>query len=134
MKRLNWLIFPSILATTFAIASAAIGNPIQTPLTSAVTVTGNSGGSQSSQCGFIAGTPSQVVVVSQTTPLRFKVVQGAGQPTLRITGPVNQCAMAEGSSGGTIEIPGVWQPGTYSVFVGDRAQGSYPFTLSISPE
>ncbi len=134
MKRVNWLIFPSVLATAFAIAPMAYGSPIQTPLANAITVTGNSGGSQSSQCGFISGTPSQVVVVSQPTPLRFKVVQGAGQPTLRISGPVNQCAMAEGSAGGTIEIPGVWQPGTYSVFVGDRAQGSYPFTLSISPE
>jgi len=134
MKRVNWLIFPSVLAGILAIAPIAHSNPIQTPLANAVTVTGNSGGSQSSQCGFISSTPSQVVVVSQPTPLRFKVVQGAGQPTLRISGPVNQCAMAEGSSGGTIEIPGVWQPGTYSIFVGDRAQGSYPYTLSISPE
>ncbi|MBW4659425.1 MAG: hypothetical protein KME15_12180 [Drouetiella hepatica Uher 2000/2452] len=133
MKRANWLILSSVLAA-FAIAPIAYGGPIQTPLASAVTVTGSSGGAQSSQCGFISDTPSQVVVVSQPTPLRFKVVQGAGQPTLRISGPVNQCAMAEGSSGGTIEIPGVWQPGTYSVFVGDRAQGSYPYTLSISPE
>lgn len=133
MKRANWSIFSSVLAV-FAIAPIAYGGSIQTPLASAVTVTGSSGGAQSSQCGFISNTPSQVVVVNQPTPLRFKVVQGAGQPTLRISGPVNQCAMAEGSSGGTIEIPGVWQPGTYSVFVGDRAQGSYPYTLSISPE
>lgn len=133
MKRLNWMVIPTALAATFAVATVAHSNPIQTPLSAPVTVTGSSGGSQASQCGFISSTPSQVIVVSQATPLRFKVVQAEGQPTLRITGPVNQCAMAEGSAGGTIEIPGVWQPGTYSVFVGDRAQGRYPYTLSISP-
>ncbi|NJR66849.1 MAG: hypothetical protein HC772_18545 [Leptolyngbyaceae cyanobacterium CRU_2_3] len=61
-------------------------------------------------------------------------VQGQGQITLWITGPVNRCGMADGSSGGTIEVPAVWQPGTYSVFVGDRSQGSFPYTLSINQE
>jgi hypothetical protein len=133
MKRINWMLIPTALATTLAIATAAHGNPIQTPLSSVMTVTGNSGGSQSSQCGFIAGAPNQVIVVNQPTPLRFKV-QSQGQPTLWITGPVNRCVMADNYSGGAIEVPGVWQQGTYSVFVGDRTQGSHPFTLSISPE
>jgi hypothetical protein len=133
MKNMNWMTVPTALAATLVMATVAHGNPVQTPLASVVTVTGNSGGSQSSQCGFISATPSQVIVVGQPTPLRFKV-QGQGQPTLWITGPVNRCVMADNYSGGTIEVPAVWQPGTYSVFVGDRAQGSFPFTLSISQE
>lgn len=124
---------PTAIAATLAIATAVYGNPVQTPLAAPVTVTGNSGGGQSSQCGFIANAPSQVIVVSQPTPLRFQL-QSQGQPTLWITGPVNRCVMADGLSGGAIELPGVWEQGTYSVYVGDLNQGSHPFTLSITQE
>ena len=133
MSRKNWMVIPTALAMTFSIAATTHSNPVQTPLASPITVDGNSGGAQSSQCGFIAASPNQVIVVAQPTPLRFKL-KGEGQPTLWITGPVNRCVMADGYSGGTIEVPGVWQQGTYSVFVGDRTQGSHPFTLSISQE
>jgi hypothetical protein len=134
MKRRNhWLIIPTALAATFAIASSAHSSPIQTPLSSPVTVTGSSGGSQSSQCGFISGTPSQVIIVSQPTPLRLSL-QGQGQPTLWIKGPVNRCVMADDLAGGKIEVPGVWEQGTYSVFVGDRSQNGHPYRLSITQE
>ncbi|MBD3880569.1 hypothetical protein IFO70_02240 [Phormidium tenue FACHB-886] len=133
MNRRKWMTIPTALAMTFAVTTAAHSNPVQTPLAAPITVNGNSGGGQSSQCGFIANTPNQVVVVGQPTPLRFKL-QGQGQPTLWITGPVNRCVMADDYSAGTIEVPGVWQEGTYSVFVGDRTQSSHPFTLSISQE
>jgi hypothetical protein len=133
MKRhIRWLAF-STIAAALSIAPAAYSNPVQTPLASPVSVSGSSGGAQSSQCGFIAGSPSQVVVVNQPTPLRFKL-QGQGQPTLWITGPVNRCVMADQFSGGSIEVPGVWEQGTYSVYVGDRNQGSFPYTLSINQE
>lgn len=135
MKRqVNWLVMlPTALAATLAIATVAHGQAIQTPLAAPVTVTGTSGGAQSSECGFISGTPSQVVTVNQPTPLRFKL-ESQGQPTLWITGPVNRCVMADGLSGGTIELPGVWEQGTYSVYVGDSNQANYPFTLSITQE
>ena len=133
MSRKKWVAIPTALAMTFSIAAMAYSNPVETPLAAPITVDGTSGGAQSSQCGFIADKPTQVVVVSQPTPLRFKL-QGQGQPTLWITGPVNRCVMADGYSGGTIDVPGVWQQGTYSVFVGDRTQTSHPFTLSISQE
>lgn len=129
-RQMNWLAFPTAVAATFAVATIAYSNPVQTPLASPVTVTGSSGGAQQSDCGFISGTPSQVIVVNEPTPLRFKL-QSQGQPTLWITGPVDRCVMAAGSS---IELPGVWEQGTYSVYVGDLSQGSHPFTLSITQE
>jgi hypothetical protein len=128
----NWLIIPTALAATLAIATTANSNPVQAPLSSPITVRGSSGGSQSSQCGYISNTPSQVVVVNQPSPLRFQL-QSQGQPTLWITGPVNRCVMADAYSEGKIDVPGVWAQGTYSVFVGERDQSSHPYTLSIAP-
>lgn len=131
-RRLSWII-PIGVAALVAAALPARSNPVQTPLASPVTVTGSSGGAEASQCGYIPGSPSQVVVVNQPTPLRFRL-QGQGQPTLWITGPVNRCVMADSFSGGTIEVPGVWEQGTYSVYVGDLGQSSHPYTLSITQE
>lgn len=134
-KMLNWTIIPTALAATFAIittASTGALAEVQTPLSAAVTVSGSSGEVQS-QCGFHAGSPAQVLVVNQPSPLLFRV-QSQGQPTLWIRGPVDRCVMADATSGGNIEVPGVWQPGTYSVYVGNQAQGGQPYTLSIIPE
>jgi hypothetical protein len=132
-RRLTWLAVPTAIASTLAIATSAYSNPIQTPLANPITVTGSSGGGQQSQCGFIANAPSQVIVVNEPTPLRFRL-QGQGQPTLWITGPVDRCVMSDGFSGGTIELPGVWEQGTYSVYVGDLNESSHPYTLSITQE
>lgn len=132
MSQINqWVVLPTAIAATFALATFATAQ-VQTPLASTVSTSGNSGQVQS-QCGFIADAPSQVLVVNQATPLRFKV-QSQGQPTLWIQGPVNRCVMADGAAGGTIEVPGVWEKGTYSVFVGNQAQAGQPYTLSIIPE
>lgn len=133
MKRtINWMLLPTTLAATFAMITFASAQTAQTPLASPVTVSGSSGQVQS-QCGFNAGTPTQVLVVNQPTPLRFRL-QGEGKPTLWITGPVDRCVMADDFSGGNIEVPGMWQQGTYSVYAGNQSQGNYPYTLSIIPE
>lgn len=126
---MNWMIVPTALAAVFTIVTTASADTVQTPLASPITVSGSSGQVQS-ECGFNAGSPTQVVVVNQPTPLRF-TVEGQGQPTLWIKGPVNRCVMTPGSS---INVPGVWEQGTYSVFVGNLAEGSHPYTLSIIPE
>ena len=127
----RWMLLPTAIAATFAMATLAAAE-VQTPLAAAVTVSGSSGQVQS-QCGFIANAPSQVVVVNQATPLRF-TVQGQGQPTLWIRGPVERCVMADGYSGGKIEVPGIWEKGTYSVYVGNQVQAGQPYQLSIIPE
>ncbi|MCU0568647.1 MAG: hypothetical protein MUF49_18875 [Oculatellaceae cyanobacterium Prado106] len=124
---------PTAAAMTFAVDTAVYSNPVQTPIAAPLSLSGNSGGAQSSQCGFISAEPIQVLTVDQPTPLRFKL-QAQGSPTLWITGPTNRCVMADTTSNGMIEVPGVWEPGTYSVFVGDMKQGSFPYTLSITQE
>jgi hypothetical protein len=134
-SQFNWSIIPTAIALTLAISASAYSQPVQTPLRSPVVVNGNSGGNQASACGNIAASPSQVVVVNQPTPLRFSV-QGQGQITLLINGPNGrtQCVMADNFSNGTIQIPGVWPAGSYSVYVGDRSSGSHLYTLSITQE
>lgn len=131
-KRFDWMTIPTAIAMTMAIATSVYSTPVQTPLAAPITISGNSGGSQASQCGFIPTEPNQVLVVNQPSPIRIKL-QGQGQSTLWITGPSNRCVMADAANG-TIEVPGVWEQGTYSVFVGDMAQSGHPFTLSITQE
>jgi hypothetical protein len=130
------LIAPVALLATLTAATVAYAD-VQTPIPSGQSVSrGSSGGSQSSQCGFIASSPNEVVrVTGGNASLRF-TVQSEGQPTLLIQGPGgrNQCVMADSYSDGTIEVPGVWEQGTYSVFVGDRDQASHPYTLTIVQE
>lgn len=130
----NWFALPTAIALALGLSGTAIANPIQTPLSTNVVVNGTAAGGQSGQCGFVSSTPTQVVRVTEDfTSLRFSV-QGSGQPTLMVTGSNGrtQCVMADRFSQGAIEIPGVWERGTYSVFVGDRSQGNHPFTLSIT--
>lgn len=129
MKK-HWITLPLALIATLMAAIPTQAETIQTPLTASVTLTGSSGGGQSGQCGFVAGSPNQIVNVTAAAPLRFNLTSG-GQPTLLIKGPVNRCLMG---NGGSVEVVGVWQPGTYEVFVGDQAQGSHPYTLTITPE
>lgn len=133
--RVKWAFLPTTLAMVLALATVAQSNPVQTPLRSPVTVSGNVNATQEGGCGFVGGTPNQVVVVNSPTALKFSL-QGGGQPTLMIAGPGgrNQCVMADNRSGGTVEVPGLWQPGNYSVFVGNRTRGSFPFTLTITQE
>jgi hypothetical protein len=130
------LVVPAALLATLTAATVAQAD-VQTPIPSGQAVSqGSSGGSQSSQCGFIASAPNEVVrVTGGNASLRF-TLQSEGQPTLLIQGPGgrNQCVMADSYSGGNIEVPGVWEEGTYSVFVGDRTQASHPYTLTIVQE
>jgi hypothetical protein len=136
MKLQKWTVVPTALGLALMSSVAALSAPVQTPLSAPVIVTGTSESSQASQCGFLPATPTQIVRVTEAfTSLRFSV-RGGSETTLLISGPGgrNQCVMADSFSGGNIEVPGAWEQGTYSIFVGDRAQGSHPFTLSITPE
>ncbi|MGG6297387.1 hypothetical protein ACQ4M4_23580 [Leptolyngbya sp. AN02str] len=134
--RFQWAAVPFSLAMALAVSASALAQ-IQTPLQSEVVVQGNSGATQSSSCGFIPASASQTVRVTESfTALRFRV-QAGNSTTLLITGPGGRsnCAMAHSQSNGRIEVSGLWEPGVYSVFVGDRNQGSSaPFTLSVLQE
>ncbi len=133
MMKKTRFVLPLAFAIALISATAALSDTVRTPLQSAVTLRGTSGGARSSSCGNISNQPNhQVQVTEAFTSLRFRVESG-GQPTLFIQSSNGQseCVMADGFSGGSIEIPGVWEQGTYSVYVGDRSGQSHNYTLSI---
>ncbi|PSB18471.1 hypothetical protein C7B65_15370 [Phormidesmis priestleyi ULC007] len=133
----RWSVVPTTIAAVLALAGVASSQIVAiSPNSSAVMLNGTSGGTKkdSSCAGFVADTPNHTIQVTADSNLRFSL-KGAGQPTLLITGVKGQavCVQADSLSGGKIEIPGRWIKGNYSVYVGDRAQGRNPYTLSITP-
>lgn len=136
-KHTKWLIIPSV-ALSFAVTTAALAEdsvkitPKLEP--DPLVVKGKSGGEKSSDCGNIAATPSQIIEVTEALPyLRFSVAS-EGQPTLLIEGPGKRhfCVLADTEAGESPEISGYWEAGKYSLYIGDRASGQHPYTLSIS--
>lgn len=96
-------------------------------------LTGTSGGSANRGCGLIGETPNHVINLSGNFNfLRFSV-QSSGQPTLLIEGPSGRsCVQADRFSKGSIQAPGYWEQGVYSIYVGDRTGGRNSYTLSIT--
>lgn len=130
-----WTVVPAALVMLLSSVGAVLAQPTQiTPgfQPDPLTVTGTSGGSQASKgCGMIRATPNYAVnLANNFNYLRF-TVQGAGQPTLLIQGP-NGSSCVQAVPGGNIEVPGYWEKGMYSIYVGDRAGGQHPYTLTIT--
>jgi hypothetical protein len=126
----------SLLSTiVLSTATAAFSQTISIkPNSAPIQVAGTSGGAQTDSCaGKIAAAPNHVVQVTEDANLSF-TLQAAGQPALLIRSEAGKtfCVPADSLSGGTVKIPGRWTKGNYSVFVGDRANGQHPYTLSIS--
>lgn len=137
-KHINWLVFSSV-AISFAMTVTTLAQASVVQVTAKLepdplVVRGRSGGEKSTDCGNIAGSPSQIIQVKESVPyLRFSL-QSEGEPTLLIEGPEGRrfCVIADTKSGESPEIAGYWEAGRYSVYVGDRAQGQHPYTLSIT--
>jgi hypothetical protein len=84
-------------------------------------------------CGMIGSAPNYVVnLTNNFNYLRF-TVQSAGQPTLLIKGP-NGSSCVQAVPGGNIEVPGFWEKGTYSIYIGDRVAGQHPYTFGITQQ
>jgi hypothetical protein len=103
------------------------------------TIQGNSGGPiDSKNCGFVAATPIYTLSLPDRLDyMRMFVQVNGGQPTLLVIGPKKEdsyCVLGDLSAGLNPEISGVWEAGTYSVYVGDRSGEQHQFTLSISTE
>ncbi|MCG8367754.1 MAG: hypothetical protein MJA27_31030 [Pseudanabaenales cyanobacterium] len=134
MKRhRKWFVIPTTLATFLTLAGQASSQTIQTPLQSKIEVSGVSGGSESSSCGFISNTPNQVLQVTEPfAPLDIRVTS-TGDFTLFISGPngFSECVMANNYDQGVISAPGLLNQGAYSIFVGDLNGQSNPYRLSI---
>jgi hypothetical protein len=130
-----WTVVPAALVMLLSSVGAVLAQPTRiTPgfQPDPLTVTGTSGGTQASKgCGMIGATPNYVVnLANNFNYLRF-TVQGAGQPTLLIQGP-NGSSCVQAVPGGNIEVPGYWEKGSYSIYVGDRAGTQHPYTLTIT--
>lgn len=151
-------IFPSFrTVTTFAFVSLMVigGNIARIDLTRshlkldsiafaipqnnliAQVVQGNSGGPvKSGNCGFIAQSPNYSLNLPQRVDyMRITVQATGGQPTLLVVGPQANdsfCVLGDRGSGLQPEISGVWEPGTYNIFIGDRTGTRHQFKLNIS--
>ncbi|MGF1512901.1 MAG: hypothetical protein ACFB5Z_04280 [Elainellaceae cyanobacterium] len=123
----------AVLLVPLAIGQPAWGETISTPIQNHQ-VSGSSGGSRQSSCGFIGAPALQIQVTEPLASLRFRVT-GGGELTLLVTdGQSQDCVMSDNMSGGAVELPGVWEQGTYSVHVGDRSGNSHQYQLSVSQE
>lgn len=103
------------------------------------TVKGLSGGAINSQgCGFIANNPSyEMNLESRIDYMRFTVEAAGGQPTLLVVGPSSGdsfCVLGDEVSGLKPEISGVWESGSYQIYVGNRTKSQHEFVLDISTD
>ncbi len=138
MKGLRSCLMVSIGTAIALVGSAAIAvsQPITVaPSSQLIPMSGTSGGTQKdgSCAGFIAAVPNHLIQVTEDTDLRF-VLQGTGEPALLIRSSTGQsfCVPADSYSNGKVEISGRWRRGTYSVFVGDLANGHHAYILQIA--
>ena len=125
--------FLGAIAVVGVLASSSSALPVTE------TVRGKTGGSvDSKNCGFVGNKPSHTMTVAQRMDyMKMFVEAQGGQPTLLIVGPKRDdsfCVLGDASSGLNPEISGVWEPGNYQVYVGDREGGQHPFTLRILTE
>ena len=133
----RWLGIPIAVTIALGTASTVLSQSVAiTPSSQTIQLNGTSGGSKqdSKGCaGSIAPAPNHVVQVTEDANLQF-TLQSSGEPALLIRSSAGQdfCVPADSYSNGKITIPGRWNKGTYSVYVGDRAKGQHPYTLSIS--
>lgn len=127
---------PLALALIFGTATAVRTQPLQLApgFPEPLAVSGTSGGpNNSGDCGFIASGPNLMIEVTQDLPYWRLRVQTAGTPTLLIEGPTGRfCVLPESAAGGNLQFSGYGNKGTYTIFVGDRAHGQHPYTLSVS--
>ena len=134
--------FGSIVILTLGIILTAAGAVRSQPLQIApgfrepLSVSGVSGGpNNSGDCGFVAQGPNHVIEVTQDLPYRRIAVQTAGAPSLMIQGPRGRfCVLPANAGAGNVEFSGYGDKGTYTIFVGDRAQGQHPYSLSITQQ
>jgi len=136
----SWMVVPTVLATILMSTGIARSAPV--PIAPGfkpdpLEFKGTSGGAQTSKnCGMVGTAPNHVISLGANfNYLRFNLRSEGGQPTLLIQSPSgSSCVQADSFSGGTIQAPGYWERGTYSIYVGDRAGGQHPYTLSVTQQ
>lgn len=138
MKRsLRSIVLSLTLALGLGVTGVARGNSLiqltpslpQDPLS----VEGTAVGGTNSNCGDTPAEPQHAIEMTQQFPyLRFSL-QSEGEPVLLIDGPGGRfCVLADNYSGSNPEISGLWDAGTYYVYVGNRTPGNRTYTLTIT--
>jgi hypothetical protein len=136
----HWMVIPTTLAILLNGVELAQTQPIRIQpgfQPDPLVIRGTSGGLRRNKgCGMMRARPNHVVrLVNNFNYLRFSVESPEGKPTLLIEGPNgSSCIQSDRFSRGTIEVPGYWERGTYFIYIGDRAGGQNPYTLSITQE
>jgi hypothetical protein len=92
-------------------------------------------GQNTLNCDSTPTTANWVISLAQPVPyLRF-TIQSEGEPVLIIDGPGGRfCVLADNYSGDNPEISGLWDTGTYNIYIGNRTPGDYSYTLQISQQ
>jgi hypothetical protein len=133
-------IVPTALAMSLIISQANLAQTPQIEINrnfqpDPLILNGKSGGSVKSKCGNISTAPNQIIQVKESLPYLRLSVETKGKPTLLIDGPGGKfCVQADSYSGDKPEIPGYWQAGTYSLYVGELSQEQFNYILSISQQ
>ena len=99
-------------------------------LSAPIVRSGVSGGSNSSDCGFVPSGPNHRLTISQDFGSLQVQVQGGDGLTLKVSGPSG--AFCIPVANGVAQMPGYWPAGTYDIFVGDRANTQRNYQLVIS--
>ncbi len=99
------------------------------------TVTGQSGGKVSSNCGNIPASPHHVLQLKKSLPYLRITVDSENKPTLLIDGPGGKfCVLPDAYSGSKPEISGFFQEGKYNLYIGQLISGNPDYTLFISQQ
>jgi hypothetical protein len=141
MKTLRPLtIVPLGLAISLLLNEACFAKPpiteIKNPLQiDPIILTGMSGGTVNTDCGYISTTPSQVIEMTDSVPYLQLRVESEGQATLLIDGPGGRfCVLSNDDLKSKPKLSGYWTKGKYSVYVGELSKQNYNYTLSISQQ
>lgn len=157
-KLSSTLTLAAVLATALTLTGTAkaIAEPQSFTITSngsslsvsATSITGMSGGNVNSDfCGWIAASPNHTFTINASGIVSLKLTAaqpngGATQPFTLLIQNANDpsadpfCAIADPFSGIPAEIGGVWNPGSYKVFIGNFEQsgaaGQAAYVLKVS--
>jgi hypothetical protein len=91
---------------------------------------GVSGGSNGTDCGFLAGSPNHRLTISQDFGSLRVQIEGGDGLTLLVSGPSGRFCIPVAN--GVAQMPGYWPMGTYDIFVGDRPNTQRNYQLVIS--
>jgi hypothetical protein len=121
---------PAALTLVLGTGVASAQPVAQTPLSQPVQTSGSVTPSRPSNCGVLSDSAVQILQVNQDFAAVDVAVNGTSGLTLYIQGN-NGFSECHTGGGGTINVPGLLNQGTYSFFVGNSSQTPTSYNLTI---